>query len=183
MGRLEAQERAPGSDATNTVLMTQVIGNKADAQQQTVGTTRSLMGYIKGILTKLGTGKASAQVSATTIDLNQVAASYDLFTGTTQAFILESLVIRLPNVDVSDDANITSISIQTDDVTATVLINTTEGAKANLTAEAQLAWIGMAYITVDTKIQLTIAGGAADAATVCNVVATGRAVVDGGTLA
>ena len=124
-----------------------------------------------------------AQVAVTTEDLAQAAATYDLFTGTSQDVILESLLIRLPNVDVSDDASITSISIQTDDVTVTVIIDSTNGAKANLTAEAQLAWTGSALIKVGTKIRLTISGGAADAATVCDIVARCRAVVDGGYLA
>ncbi len=123
------------------------------------------------------------QVAATTIDLEQAAASYDLFTGTAQDVILEELVIRLPNVDVSDDAALTSISIQTDDVTPQVIISAADGAKANLTAEAQLYWTAAMLIKVGTKIQLTIAGGAADAATVCDVVAKCRAVVAGGNLA
>ena len=123
------------------------------------------------------------QTVATTENLQQVAASYDLFTGTTQDVILESLVIRLPNVNVSDDVNLTSISIQTDDVTASTVISSADGAKANLTAEAQLGWVGSILIKIGTKIQLTIAGGAADAATVCDIVAQCRAVVNGGYLA
>lgn len=121
-------------------------------------------------------------VVSTTIDLNQVAASYDLFTGNAQDVILESIVLRLPNVDVSDDVNITSISLQTDDVTPVVFISPTDGAKANLTAENQLGWTGVALIKVATKIQLTIAGGAADAATVCDVLATVRPGPSGGSL-
>lgn len=123
------------------------------------------------------------RVSATTENLQQIAGNYDLFTGTAQAVILESLVLALPNVNVSDDVNITSISVQTDDVTPSVIISSVDGVKANLTAEAQLAYTGAIYIAAGTKIQLTIAGGAADAATVCNVVATCRAVVAGGYLA
>ena len=123
------------------------------------------------------------QTKATTIDLQQAAASYDLFTGTTQDVMLEKLVIRLPNVDVSDDATITSITIQTDDVTPQVIIDATAGDVAKLTAEAQLAWTGAILIKVGTKIQLTIAGGAADDPTVCDVVAEFRAVAGGGYLA
>lgn len=123
------------------------------------------------------------QVAKTTIDLAQNAGAYTLFTGTTDDFILEFIIIRLPAVDVSDDTNITSIKIHTDDATEILLINTTAGAKANLTSEAQLAWTGAAYINTGSIIQLTIAGGAADAATVCEVVAVGRAVGNGGNLA
>ncbi len=127
-----------------------------------------------------------AQIASTTIDLDQIAGTYDLFTGTTQDVLLEALTIRLPNVNVSDDATITSISIQTDDVTAHTLIASDAGAKASLTAEAQLAYpmfCGSLIIKIGTKIQLTIAGGAADATTVCDVVARYRAVTSGGYLA
>ena len=88
----------------------------------------------------------------------------------------------MPNVDVSDDATITSISIQTDDVTVSTLINSTDGAKANLTAEAQIAWTGKIYLKTGTKIQLTIAGGAADEATVCDVTVEYKALSNGGVL-
>ena len=123
------------------------------------------------------------QIAATTIDLQQVAASYDLFTGTTQDVVVEKLVIRLPNVDVSDDAALTSISIQTDDTTPQVFVDATAGDVGTLTAEAQLAWTGAILIKAGKKIQLTIAGGAADDPTVCDVEAECRAVVSGGYLA
>ena len=122
-----------------------------------------------------------AQIAATTIDLDQAAATYDLFTGTTQAVVLESLNIKMPTG--AAGGAITSISIQTDDATPGVIISAVDGAVANLTSEADLGWVGTLYITVGTKIQLTIAGGAHGAAYVCNVTAKCRAVVAGGYLA
>lgn len=122
-----------------------------------------------------------AQIAATTIDLNQAAATYDLFTGTTQVVILESLNIKMPTGNCG--GALTSISIQTDDATPGVIISAAEGAVANLTSEADLGWTGTLYITVGTKIRLTIAGGAHGAAYVCNVTAKCRAVVSGGYLA
>ena len=127
------------------------------------------------------TDKGISQVAATTIDLNQAAATYDLLTGTAQVVILESLNIKLPTGDAA--GAITSISIQTDDVTAGVIIDSTDGDLANLKSEADLSWTGSLYITVATKIRLTIAGGAHGTAYVCDVTAKYRAVVDGGTLA
>jgi len=121
-----------------------------------------------------------SQIKATTIDLNQVAATYPLFTGTAQAVILESLNIKMPNI-VAGGA-LTSISIQTDDVTPGVIISAAQGAVANLTAEADLSWTGSLYITVATIITLTIAGGAHGVAYVCKVTAKSRAVVAGGNL-
>ena len=131
------------------------------------------------------TGVGRRQVAATTVDIGDACVfdgTADLFTGTSQVFMLTGLSFKLPNVDVSDDCNLTSIAIQTDDVTAAVIFDSTQGAVANLTAEAELSWTGLIRITVGTKIQITVAGGAADASTVCLVVAEGYAVVAGGTL-
>ena len=122
-----------------------------------------------------------AQIAATTIDLNQAAGSYDLFTGTTQAVVLESLILRCPNDAAT--APLTYITIQTDDETASAIIDSVTGAVGNLTAEAQLSWNGEIYIGVGTKVQLTIAGGAEGAEYICTVVAKSRAVVSGGNLA
>lgn len=154
-------------------LLTRVTAAVALASGVVVDSRTTAYGRLPGV----------NQVASTTIDLQQAAASYDLFTGTTQDVILEKLVIRLPNVDVSDDATITSISIQTDDVTPQVIISATNGAKANLTAEAQLGYAGVVLVKVGTKIRLTIAGGAADDPTVCDVMAEYRAQVGGGYLA
>jgi len=121
-----------------------------------------------------------AQVAATTIDLNQAVGSYVLFTGATQAVILESLILRCP--DIAAGGALTSIAIATDDTTPGVVISAADGAVANLTAEAQLAWDGGIYIPVGTEIELTIAGGAHGVAYVCSVVAKYRSVVSGGEL-
>jgi len=121
------------------------------------------------------------QTTPTTIDLNQGVGDYDLFTGTAQAVILESLNIKMPTG--ACGGALTSISIQTDDATPGVIISAVDGAVANLTSEADLGWTGTLYITVGTKIQLTIAGGAHGAAYVCNVTAKCRAVASAGYLA
>ena len=131
-----------------------------------------------GIRERVG---AHAQIASTTIDLNQAAGSYDLFTGAAQVVILESLNIKMPTGDCG--GALTSISIQTDDATPGVIISAANGAVANLTSEADLFWTGTMYITVGTKIQLTIAGGAHGSSYVCNVTAKCRAVVSGGYLA
>jgi hypothetical protein len=121
------------------------------------------------------------QVKATTIDLNQAAASYTLFTGTTQVVVVDSLVIKMPNH--AAGGALTSISIQTNDATPGIFITAAQGVVASLTAENQLIWFGAMYITVGKLIQLTIAGGAEGAAHVCFVVCTYHSVVAGGLLA
>ena len=130
-----------------------------------------------------GAIRRQEQVKTKTIDLAQAAGSYTLFTGTAQDVEIESLLIRLPAVNVSDDATITSISIQTNDATPQVFVNSVVGAKAYLTSEAQLGWTGTHLLKVGKLIQLTIGGGAADAATVCDVEVKYRPVVSGGSLA
>ena len=124
-----------------------------------------------------------SQVKATTEDLQQAAATYDLVTGTTQDVIIESLTLRCP-VDCSDDVGaFTGISVQTDDTTPQEFISVVNGAMANLTAQAQLSWTGATLLKATKKIQLTIIGGPADDPTVCDIVVKCRAVVSGGYLA
>ena len=118
----------------------------------------------------------------TTIDLQQAAGTYDLFTGTLGDCLVGSVMVRLPNIDVSDDGAITGISVQTDDVTPTTFITLVSGAVANLTPEKQLIGYSSAIIKVGKKIQLTIAGGPADVSTVCDVYAKVTSI-DGGYLA
>jgi len=185
---LRAIQTIPGADSAINVFMRDVLGNKTDTALYAPTAADSLMRYIKGILESVvGTTATRVmgrlQIAATTIDLNQVVGTYDLFTGTTQDVVVERLVIRMPNI-VAGGA-LTSISIQTDDTTPQVFISAADGAVANLTAEAQLAWTGAILIDAGTgaKIRLTIAGGAHGVAYVCDVIAECRAVISGGYLA
>jgi len=139
--------------------------------------------YIKQVVTNteaIVAALGGGTCAATTIDLNQAAGDYDLFTGSAQVVLLESLVIRMPTE--ACGGALTSIAIQTDDATPQEIINSTDGAVANLTSEGQLAWTGCVYIPVGAKIQLTIGGGAHGSEYLCNVVAAYRAVVSGGVL-
>ena len=139
--------------------------------------TAARAGYLDYLLP---TTVGKLQIKATTIDLNQAAGTYDLFTGTTQDVVIEKLTIRIP-VDVSAGA-CDSISIQTDDTTNQLFISAVTGAKANLTAQAQLGWTGVTLIKTGKKIQLTIAGAATGIACSCDVIAEYRAVIAGGYL-
>lgn len=191
----EVEYNTPFSDAvvsadnTNNATLRDLLGQKADAAAVgAVTSTDTLTAYLKQLIVASElTGSATAigkrQVATTTEDLNQSAGTFDLFTGTTQDFMLTALSFKMPNVDVSDDCNITSISIQTDDVTTQTIISSTDGAIANLTAEAELSWTGRIKITTGTKIRLTIAGGTADATTTTLITGEGYAIVAGGNLA
>ena len=121
------------------------------------------------------------QFATTTEDLNQVAGTYDLLTGTGQDVMLESFVIQMP--DAAAAGAVTSISIVTDDSTAATIISVAEGAVGNLTAQAQLSWKGSLKITVGTKLQLILAGGAHGSTYTTSITAGYRAITAGGTLA
>lgn len=127
------------------------------------------------------------QIATTTWDLKRgdAGAGTDvLFTGTAQAVILESLIVRMPTTsDVTDDGTITSLAIATDDAEPGIIIPAASAPIASMTPEAQFAWRGALYISVGTEIEGTIAGGDAD--DTCNVIVTVtyRAVVSGGYLA
>lgn len=122
-----------------------------------------------------------SEVKSTTINLNQAAASYDLFTGTKQVCDVESLIITMPNSDAG--GALTKISIQTNNTTPQEFITNVEGDLANLTAENQLAWFGHCRLAVGKKIQLTIYGGATGVSYVCNVDITYKALVPSGYVA
>jgi hypothetical protein len=127
------------------------------------------------------TGVGTVQITTTTEDLNQAASTYDLFTGTTYPVLLEGFNMKMPTG--AAGGALTYVTVQTDDATAGVIFNSTTGAVANLTSEADIAWTGSMYINTGTKIQLTIAGGAHGSAYKPTFIAKYRAVTVGGRLA
>lgn len=155
---------------------------KEAAATGAVSAAKSLMAYMKQLVSAVTTGVGTSQIATTTEDLNQAASTYDLLTGTTQPVILESFTLKMPAVDISG-GSLTSISVQTDDATAGTIISSAVGVLANLTSEADIGWSGQLRINVGTKIQLTINGGAAGTSCVALISATYRAVTAGGTLA
>lgn len=118
--------------------------------------------------------------SSTRIDLNQVAAAYSLFTGSTQAVTAIGLIVTCP--DLAAAGALTSIRIHTNHTTNQEFISIVDGAVAELTAENQLFWEGLMYIGVGDIIQLTIAGGATAAKYRINVDVLYYANTNGGEL-
>ena len=118
----------------------------------------------------------NALFQTTTIDLKQVAASYDLFTaGLSDVEILHFTIIIPANL--TAEAALTSISIQSTDGTPVVFISSTAGAVANLTLNKYLQYNDGATVASGKKIQLTIAGGATAASQVCTVFVAYREAV------
>jgi hypothetical protein len=104
----------------------------------------------------------------TTIDLNQAAGDYDLWTiGSDDIEVLEMGFIT--HNDLSGEATFTGITIQSTDASPVEFIGATAGAKANLTAGAHIMYDGAATVGNTKKIELTITGGATAAEQVCEV--------------
>lgn len=122
-------------------------------------------------------------VETTTINLKQVAASYDLFEVKGKDCMIDGLVFIIP-ADLSGEAALTSVSIQSTDDTPVVFLSAAAGAVANLDAAGKhFVYRGPDVVAKDKKIQLTIAGGATAADQVCSVYVLYRPVGSGGYLA
>ena len=114
------------------------------------------------------------------VDLNQAAATYDLFTGTAQTLMIDSIVVVMPNA-IAGGA-LTKISIQTDHTTPQVFIPNTLAVVADMNEEVQFSWSGKTVLEAGNKIQLTITGGAVGTAYVAKVYARYQTLVSGGVL-
>jgi len=117
---------------------------------------------------------------STTQDLNNIVGDYPLFTGATQAGVIEELIVIMP--DAVAGGALTAISVQTDHTTPQVFITAAQGAVANLTAENQLFSNDPIYIGVGDVVNLSIVGGATGAGHVVTVIAKYRPIVSGGNL-
>jgi len=155
-----------------TKISTDVAAILADT-----GTDGVILGTKTAAFAKLA---GENQIAITTEDLNQVAASYDLFLGTTKPCLLKSLSIKQPTTVTA--GALTSISIETDDATPGVIISSADGAVGNLLTESELVWTGAMRIETGTKVQLTIAGGATGVEQICKIVAEYVAIEDTGYL-
>lgn len=121
------------------------------------------------------------QIAITTEDLDQIAGTYDLLTGTDGAVLLTALSIKMPTG--APAGAVTSIAVATDDSTPGVFLNATDGAVANLTSEAEFSWTGEMVIGVGTIIQLALVGGASAAEHLVAITAKYEAIADTGYLA
>jgi len=119
-----------------------------------------------------------------TIDLHQDAGAYDLFTATGGSVYVEYFSLTLPNKDLTDDAALTGITVQTDTTTVITLIASAAGLKAQLTNSKVFTYAVPFALPVGNKIQLTIVGGTAtDDPTTCITSCRYRAINPAGYLA
>ena len=116
--------------------------------------------------------------------LGDGAGSDVLLTAIAQDILVEAVtVIMASTPDLTDDPW-TGISVEDDFATTPhTFIPSAVGVKANLTANAQLAWTGAVYLAVGRSIQATAIGDDADEDASITVIVEYRAVVSGGYLA
>lgn len=166
------------------------IGLSTDTMPTDVPPGSTFWAYDTGVLFKTYDGtnwmaySENSVVQPGTIDLHNAAATYDLFTATGGSVHVESFSLTLPNKDLTDDAALTGITVQTDTTTVVTLIASAAGLKANLTANKVFTFNTPFALPVGKKIQLTIVGGTAtDDPTTCVTSCRYRAINPAGYLA
>ena len=88
----------PSADSTDNAQMRDVLGNKSDAAQTTVGTTRSVLAYVKGLLNRIG-APAGASVSADILVVKNLSDSieatgpFTLVDNTTEQTVVQDVAL------------------------------------------------------------------------------------------
>ncbi len=113
------------------------------------------------------------------ISLNQMAATYDVMTATTQDLFIDSIIIHVPD-DLSAVATFTGITVQTDDAAAVEILAAADGAKAKLTGDFYHVYRGPVVSAATKKIQLTITGATAGSGKIADITVLWRPLVAGG---
>ena len=118
-----------------------------------------------------------------TVNLFHAAGTVDLFTATGGSVYVEYFTLTLPDKDLTDDAALTGITVQTDTTTVIPLIASAAGLKAQLTNLKVFTYATPFALPVGKKIQLTIVGGTAtDNPTTCITSCRYRAINPAGYL-
>lgn len=95
------------ADSTANSNIADVIGNKTDTAQTTVGTTRSLMGYLKGVLTTVLTLMvAPTTVETSTFSVDPMAGAYTQLIASTGSAI-KAITVSGNFYNIAADATIT----------------------------------------------------------------------------
>jgi hypothetical protein len=165
------------------------IGLSTDSKPTGVSPGSYFWAYDTGTLFKCYDGtnwiaySVNSVVQPGTVDLHNAAGNYDLFTATDGAVYVEYFSLTLPNKDLTDDAALTGITVQTDTTTVIPLIASAAGLKANLTNNKVFTYAAPFALPVGKKIQLTIVGGTAtDDTTTCITSCRYRAIAPAGYL-
>jgi hypothetical protein len=175
-----ANQAVPTADATANALERDVIGNKTDASVTTVGTTKSLMAYLKGAINWLTVPSADATANASTADVvgNKTDAAVTTV-GTTKSIIAyaKGILAWIGTItnsggtatigavlgDFANTTLIAKLNVPTADATANVSVtevvgNKTDAAVTSIGADKSivgyikgvLTWIGTITNTAGT---------------------------------
>ena len=152
------------------------IGLSTDIKPTTVDTGATFLEYDSGLLyifdgsTWNVKGGEGVMNSYTTIDLNQAAAAYTLFTLADYAVeVLAVTAISPADLTGTAAGSLTAVSIQSTDTSPVEFISASAGAKANLSAGAHIQYFGNDVVAAGKTITLTIAGGATTASQIMPV--------------
>jgi hypothetical protein len=166
------------------------IGLSTDSKPTSVPEGSYLWCYDTGTLFKTYDGtnwiaySVNSVVQPGTVDLHNSAGNQDLFTATAGSVYVEYFTLTLPNKDLTDDAALTGITVQTDTTTVITLVASAAGLKANLTNNKVFTYTTPFALPVGKKIQLTIVGGTAtDDPTTCVTSCRYRSISSAGYLA
>jgi len=113
------------------------------------------------------------------ISLDQVTATYDVMTATTQNLFIDAVIVHVPD-DLSAVATFTGITVQTDDAAPIEILSAAAGAKALLTGNFYHVFRGPRVSAATKKVQLTVGGATAGTGKVADITVLWRPLVAGG---
>ena len=166
------------------------IGLSTDSKPTTAEPGSDFWAYDTGVLFKTYDGtnwmaySENSVVQPGTVDLHNGAGAYDLFTATGGSVYVEYFSLTLPNKDLTDDAALTGITVQTDTTTVITLLASAAGLKVHLANNTVFTYAVPFALPVGKKIQLSIVGGTAtDDPTTCVTSCRYRSINPAGYLA
>ena len=178
--RAAEAELLPPADSTDNDNVNDIAGNKTDAAQTTVGTTRSLMGYIKGILNTVLAIDADSEINQDHIHgVNKVyptlAAGVPIVSSGT-AWVLGNFVEVVPANTITTIFDIHFIKVEGFDKTGTYCLVLYQGAgdtevgRCRLTRDSNTPTYGYSpfmtpLIPANARIRAKVAHSANPAAT------------------
>lgn len=178
------QDQVSAVDSTSALTYKSTIGNKSDAAVTTVGTTASIIAYIKGVLNQLVAFKRQAGVNQVFQKAITSAANTNglvtIATVTTAACLIKSIVVKAVTAVQTD---LTSAAVKGGASQAITFISAVTAAKANITAiDQQVGWTGAVELAAAKTIVMDVQGSGATAVNLL-VTIEYEAAVDTGYLA
>lgn len=184
LGFIPATLAVPTANDSTNAYERDVIGNKTDTEVTAVGTTASIIAYIKGVLNQLVAFKRQAGVNQVFQKAITSAANTNglvtIATVTTAACLIKSIVVKAVTAVQTD---LTSAAVKGGASQAITFISAVTAAKANITAiDQQVGWTGAVELAAAKTIVMDVQGSGATAVNLL-VTIEYEAAVDTGYLA